>query len=38
MAYTKLLNMVIEQSGLTVKEIAEKCVKVKKINGKREQS
>ncbi len=28
MAYTKLLNTVIEQSGLTVKEIAERCVKM----------
>ncbi len=26
MAYTQLLNSIIEQSGLTVKEIAEKCV------------
>lgn len=28
MAYTQLLNSIIEQSGLTVKEIAEKCVKM----------
>lgn len=28
MAYTQLLNTVIEQSGLTVKEIAEKCVQI----------
>lgn len=28
MAYTQLLNSIIEQSGLTVKEISERCVKM----------